>query len=494
MTFLSIDFGFFFHIGGEGTFELNVYTIFTLVGVIAALLTALRWFIARPSNIVICYLQNFVGSFFIFSGFVKAVDPLGTSYKMHEYFEAFAGEGLRPLWEYLATWSTFMAIVMIAAELFFGFMLLIGWKPRFTVGVIWWLTLFFTLLTGYTYLSGYGINAPFIFLAVAVFVIMALIAVPGISRKRNRIAAVVLISTGVLITRFFTMSSFHPFVETGMKVTDCGCFGDFIKLKPWETFYKDVILDVIILILVFGVKHVRPLFSEVMRTGMAAVTGVISLALCLYCVYFNEPVIDFRPYKIGNDINDLRTEKRPAKIEMVFVYRSNKTGLPKEFTYNEVMQGKMDYAEYDSMIERRENIKDPGIPAKITNLLIEDDEGLNITDTLLHDPNYSLMVVAYNLGKTNEDAFKQLNELAAAADKAGVKFYAVTVNDGHVEEFRHKNQTAYPFYHADETPLKTMIRSNPGLMLFKNGVVINKWHYRHLPSAEELNKSYFSKK
>ncbi|HLP51813.1 MAG TPA: DoxX family protein [Chitinophagales bacterium] len=472
---------------------MTVYTIFTIIGIAALVLTGLRWFIARPTNWLICYLQNFVGSLFIFSGFVKAVDPLGTGYKMHEYFEAFAGEGLRPVWEYLATWSTFMAIVMIALELFIGLMLIIGWKPKLTVAIIWWLTLFFTILTGYTYLSGYSINLPFIIQAVATFIILTLVAVPDKADKRNKIAIVAALFTVILVGRMWQIAGAHPFVETKMKVTDCGCFGDFIKLKPWETFWKDVILDFMIIILVLGTKHIRPVFGNVTRNAIAGVSGIVSLSLCLYTVYMNEPIIDFRPYAIGSDINEARKEKVPAKVEMVFVYRSNKTGQPKEFSYDDVMKGKMDYAEYDSMLERKDKVLDPGIPAKITNLRIENDEGGDITDTLLHDPNYSLMVVSHDLSKTSEAAFKQLNVLAAAAEKAGVKFYAVTLNDGHVEEFRHRNQTAFPFYSADATPLKTIIRSNPGLVLFKNGVVINKWHHKHLPGVEELNSEYFKK-
>jgi uncharacterized membrane protein YphA (DoxX/SURF4 family) len=473
------------------TLELNVYTIFTWVGVAALILTALRWFIARPSNLVICYLQNFVGSLFIFSGFVKAVDPLGTSYKMHEYFEAFAAEGLRPFWEYMATWSTFMAITMIALELFIGLMLLIGWKPKFTVAVIWWLTLFFTILTGYTYLSGYAINLPFIIQAIATFVILGLVALPKESKNRNRLAIVSLVIFSALVWRMLSIAGANAFVESKMKVTDCGCFGDFIKLKPWETFWKDIVLDVMIFILVLGNKHIRPVFGSMVRNGIAGVVGVASLAICLYTVYLNEPFIDFRPYKIGNDINEQRREKKAPKIEMAFTYK-DKAGNLHPVSYDDMMHGKLDTTW--TYVERKDNIIDPGIPAKILNLRIENDEGGDITDTLLHDPNYSLMVVSYNLSKTHEDAFKQLNELALGAEKAGVKFYAVTLNDGHVDEFRHRNQTAYPFYSADETPLKTMIRSNPGLILFKNGVVINKWHYRHLPTVEELNKTYFSKK
>lgn len=469
---------------------MTVYDIFGMVGAIALVLTLLRYFISKPSNILVAYLQYFVGSLFIFSGFVKAVDPLGTSYKMHEYFEAFAGEGLRPFWEYMAGFSTFMAISMIALELFVGFMLLIGWMPRVTVTIIWWLTLFFTILTGYTFLSGYAITKPFMLMAVAVSVMFALIPLMNTSNKRNRITILAFVFLAALLTFFFSHKGSHPFVETGMKVTDCGCFGDFIKLKPWQTFYKDLVLDAMILVLVLGIKHVRPVFNDTVRTALAGVTAVASLALCLYTVYFNEPVIDFRPYKIGSDIVEARKEKKAPVIEMLFVYKNKKTGELKEYKMTELTGLNYDEIEF---VERKDKVIDPGIPAKIINLRIENDEGAEITDDLLNDDNYSLMVVSYNLHKTNTDAFKQLNELAKGAEKAGVKFYMVTVNDGKLEEFRHKYQTAYPFYHADETPLKTIIRSNPGLVLFKKGVVVNKWHYKHFPTAAELENTYFKK-
>ena len=475
---------------------MTVYTIFEIVALVAFALTLIRYFVNKPSNLLITFLQNFIGAFFIFSGFVKAVDPLGTSYKMHEYFEAFSVEGLRPLWDFIAHFSTFMAIVMIALELFVGLMLIIGWKPKHTVSIIWLLTLFFTLLTGYTFLSGYEITKLFMLLSLVVILLFAFIIYPSTQAKRYKLtffafAALVVL---LLLTKFSTAFFTVPFTETSMKVTDCGCFGDFIKLKPWETFYKDLILDGIILILLLGVKNVRPIFSNVSRNVIAVIFGIATLAFCLYNVYLNKPVIDFRPYAIGNNINDLRKIKVPAKVQMVFVYRSNKTGKNKEFTYDEVMKGKMDYSEYDSMIERRDKVLDPGIPAKITNLRIENSDGGDITDTILHNPNYSLMVVSYNLDITHLPAFKELNAIAAQCDKIGIKFFAVTANNGHVDEFRHANQTAYPFYNADDIPLKTMIRSNPGLLLFKDGVVIIKWHYSHSPIFEELNAEYFSNK
>jgi uncharacterized membrane protein YphA (DoxX/SURF4 family) len=472
---------------------MNVYTIFGIVAFAAFVLALIRFVVNRPPNILITFLQDFVGVFFMFSGFVKAVDPLGTSYKMHEYFEAFAEEGLRPFWEYLANFSTFFAISMIALELFVGLMLIIGWRPRFTAGIIWLLTLFFTFLTGYTYLSGYCISKLFLLMAGVVILLFGMVAFPEKQSKRMNMAfmAIGILAAVFLFSKFSGKAFLCDFTETKMKVTDCGCFGDFIKLKPWETFYKDVILDVMILLLVLNVKMIRPVFSSAVRNGMAFGGGLISLLFCLYNVYSNEPVIDFRPYKIGANIKDEMIVKKYPVIDMVFRYKNKKTGEIKEYRQQDL--NNLNYDEVD-FVDRKDKVLDPGIPAVITNLRVENDEGEDITDSLLSDKNYSLMVVAYNLHKSHESAFKQLNEIAAGCSKAGIKFYAVTANDGKVDEFRHRNQTPYNFYNADETPLKTMIRSNPGLILLKNGVVINKWHYRHFPTFDELNRQYFAQK
>lgn len=468
---------------------MNVYTIFGIVAAAAFGLGVLRFVIKRPANLYITFLQDFIGVFFIFSGFVKAVDPLGTSYKMHEYFDAFAQEGGRPLWEFMSGFSTPIAILMIAAELFFGFMLLMGWRTKVTVAVIWWLTLFFTFLTGYTYLSGYCISKTFIVASGVVMLLFAALALPlkaGV-RRTMFISSIGLLIALFLFSKFSGQFLLCAFTETKMKVTDCGCFGDFIKLKPWETFYKDVILDVMILALLLTPQFISEIFSERLRNISAGIIGFVSIVFCLYNVYWNEPVLDFRPYAVGNNIPEQRKEKKPAVIQMQWQYRNKTTGQWETITYDDVMASKVNYDLYDTNY-REDKVLDPGIPAKITNLRIEDDEGNDLTDELFAEPGYSFMVVSQNLHKTNEAAFQKLNEIAAGSEKAGIKFFAVTVNDGQVEEFRHRNQCAYPFYHADETPLKTIIRSNPGLVLLKNGTVMNKWHFRHLPAWSELQK------
>jgi uncharacterized membrane protein YphA (DoxX/SURF4 family) len=461
---------------------MTVYTIFLYVGIAGLLLTALRFFFAKPANVLINFLQNFIGSLFIFSGFVKAIDPLGTSYKMHEYFEAMHMEFMNPM-------STPFSVFMIVLELALGLAIILGWRPKLTAVLLLLMTLFFTLLTGFTYLSGYSPTLTFwglFFLAVFGF------AVAGIAERafgRNAglglgVLALVLIFISV---KFTHLSFAANFSETKMKVTDCGCFGDFIKLKPWETFWKDVFLDVLIVFLTINYKKISSLFTELPRAILVYGVTTVSLIFCLYNFMWNEPVIDFRPYKIGSDINEMRKVLKPEVKDYVFIYKNKKSGEEKEFKTAELSAITEDW-EYK---DRKDIVLDPGIPAKITNLYVFDQEHVDITDSLLNNPEYSLAVISYKLSKSCDCCFKDhLNDIAAKCDKAGIQFYAITSEDP--EEFRHKHQCAYPFYMADETPLKTIMRSNPGLVLLKKGVVVNKWHRKHFPTYEELEKTYFS--
>lgn len=462
---------------------MTVYSIFAYVGIAALIISLLRFRGAKPKNIFINYLQNFVGSLFVFSGFVKAVDPLGTSYKMLDYFDV-----LRL--EFLATFSVPFSVTMIVLEILAGVAIIIGWRPKLTTSVLLLMTLFFTALTGFTYISGYSPSLLFWVLFIGTISGFALAGIAGKPLYRNfgwvtGIGSLLIIWAGIKFSSaFFTA----PFTETGMKVTDCGCFGDFIKLKPWETFWKDVFLDVLILFLTVNYKKVSTLFAELPRAIVAYGTAIVSFIFCLYNFVWSEPIIDFRPYKIGNNIVELRKALKPEVRDYRFIYKNKATSEEKEFSTAELSG--LNYEEWEYK-DRKDIIIDAGIPAKITNLFIYDEQQDDITDELLQYEGYSLVVVAYKLDKTNTSAFKQLNKLAEKSDKTGIKFYALSSDKA--ETFRHEHQTAYPFYQADETPLKTIMRSNPGLLLLKNGVVINKWHYKKLPEFEELNGLYFSK-
>ncbi len=425
---------------------MNVYSLFGLIGAIALGLYVLRVLVQKPKHLLFGYAQFFVGTLFIFSGAVKAIDPLGTSYKMHDYFAAFSQLGLAGLWNAMGEFSTPLAVFMIVFEIALGMAILVGWRPKLTLWLSFAMLIFFTVLTGFTYLNGYDWK--------------------------------LFLSEGKLI-----------FNEKNMKVTDCGCFGDFVKLKPWVSFYKDIFLDLVIVLLIIGSNKIEALFNPNARNIITFGSALVSWLFCIYSFEWNLPIVDFRPYKPGNNVKELRKEKVPPKTEFVFIYKNKASGEEKEFGVNDLT--KLNYDEW-TYKDRIDKVLDPGIPAVITNLFISNENKEDITEQLLSDKNYSMMVVAYKLGKTNTDAFIKLNDLAAKAEKLGLKFYAVTSGDVSIDEFRHKNQTAYPFYTADETPLKTMIRSNPGLILWKDGIVIDMWHHRHLPNFEDLDREYFS--
>jgi uncharacterized membrane protein YphA (DoxX/SURF4 family) len=468
---------------------MTVYSIFGLVGALALLVSLIRYWLNRPANLIIPYLQYFVAVLFLISGFVKIVDPLGTSYKMHEYFEAFSSLGMEPVWKSLADWSTPMAVLMIVAEMVLGVMLLLGWMPKLTSWLVYLLTLFFTVLTGFTYLSGYCPNASFA--AASVLVLISVLAGPFLWHSKYpswlRYGWLVVPLAFVLLAKYTDLFFGCAFTETGMKVTDCGCFGDAIKLKPWETFWKDVFLDVIILLLVLQ-QHLISGFSPKERT--AAVISILSIPLslvfALYNFVWNLPVIDFRPYKIGTNIREQRVEVAPV-MDYKFVYKNNKSGEEKTIGMKDFSSLNMEEWTY---VSRQDVVIKEGIPAKISNLYISDENHEDITDALLEEKGFSLIVVAYKIKGTEKSSYKALRELALAADKAGVKFYGLSSQESEAEQLRHEVQAPFPFYTADETPLKTIIRSNPGLVLMKDGVVKGMWHWRHLPTWNDLQNQY----
>lgn len=397
---------------------MNIYTLFTYIGLAALVLSAIRYFAQKPLNPFITYLQDFVGVLFIFSGFVKAVDPLGTAYKMNEYFHEFNFMFLDPF-------ALPFSVIMIVLEFALGFALLIGYRKQLTLWGLLLVILFFTFLTGFTAYTG--------------------------------------------------------------KVTDCGCFGDFIKLKPIQTFGKDVLLTVMILILYFKRKHIEPILSQVIGTSFVVVVTLVSTWYCFRNFYFNEPQLDFRPYKIGNYIPDLMTvpdSLKPIK-DFVFVYKNKKSGQQQEFDMKAISSINYDEWEY---VDRKEIIIREGEQPKIANFRIDNENGEDISEDILSNPNYAFWVVAYDLTKTDKAAFmEKINPLADAAEKAGYNVFAVSST--RADDFRHDVQAAYPFYSGDATFLKTMIRSNPGVMIVKQGTVIAKYHHKHLPSFEDIKSN-----
>ena len=298
-----------------------------------------------------------VGALFIFSGFVKLVDPIGSQYKFQEYFS----ESVLNM-EFLIPYALPFAILLIVAEILLGVTILIGYKPKITVWSLLILTLIFLFLTWY--------------------------------------------------------SAYYN------KVTDCGCFGDAIKLTPWETFYKNVILIALIILLVLKVSMIKPVFGG----KIPKIITLISLASFLFIIQHvltHLPIIDFRAYAVGKNIPE----------GMVFP-------------------------------------EDGSIPP-VHDFMLEDAQA-DLAPELLQKEKLMLIVI-YNLDKSDENGFSAIRETATKALKKGYTVYGVSASfTDDLLAAKEKHNFPFEFLFCDETTLKTMIRANPGVMILNKGTVMQK--------------------
>lgn len=377
-----------------------------------------------------------VGGLFIFSGFIKANDTVGFSYKMEEYFEVFKADSGLGLFEWMAHGSLPFAMIMTASEVILGIFLLIGYKRNLTLALLFAQIVLFTFLTFYS--ACYN------------------------------------------------------------KVTTCGCFGDFLVLKPWTSFWKDVVLMVLITILYAGKENINEISSPMFTATMAGLGVVASIWFPIY-TYRNLPILDFRAYKIGDNIRK-NMEKgegyKDAEYKTMMVYEGVKdNSIKKEMTQEDYMKSKIweDTLtwKFDTMVTNL--VRDAVNPPKITDFNVTDLNGTVITDSILNIKTYNYWLVAYDLSKTEDDAdlHAKINDFYKLAQMEKVPFIALTASGPKdIDAFKHKHNALYDFVMVDATVLKTMIRSNPGLMLMKDATVIMNWHYRNLPSYTEAKEKY----
>lgn len=271
---------------------------------------------------------------------------------------------------------------------------------------------------------------------------------------------------------FFTFLTFYSAYFN--KVTDCGCFGDAVKLTPWESFTKDVVLLIFILILLYGKKYIKPLFGP--RTSR--IIMVISLFLCgLFVNYVinHLPWIDFRPYKIGASIPDGMTVPADAP-KAIFEYAWTFDVNGEETTI--VTNG--EYPTLDGTFLEVETTEiQAGYEPPIHDFTIEQN-GEDFSGTLLQEENL-VMIIAYDLAKSNFEVYNELKKITDKAIANGFKVIGMSASNEEwsskaIDEFK----LDFPFYFTDETTLKTIVRSNPGVLVLKKGVIIQKVHYNDL--------------
>lgn len=358
---------------------------------------------------------------FIFSGFVKGVDPQGTAYKFTDYFRAFNFDFLEPL-------ALFFSFVLCAAELLIGLLLLFGVKLRLAV---WGAFLFMVIFTPLT----------------------------------------------------FVLAIFNP-------VHDCGCFGDAIKLTNWETFIKNIVFLSASLLLLMGRSKFPRKFIKVKEFILFILLGIIAF-LPPFIGYTKLPLLDFRPYKVGVNIPDaMKIPDGATPDEYITTLYYEKDGVVKEFNENNMPWQDSTWKFVDSKSE----IVKKGYTPPIESFSISTTNGQEIADSILSYKGYFFLIIAPRLDKTSLKSTDKLNELYIKAKEFGYGFACVTSStQGDIDSFVGKTGAAYPFYNADETMLKTIIRANPGLILLNNGTIIGKWHYSKLPKSEYLSGNLLAK-
>lgn len=364
-------------------------------------------------KILVSISRILVGALFIFSGFIKLNDPLGFSYKLQEYF----GTDVLNL-PFLEPYALGIAIFVVVFEVILGIFLLIGYKPKFTVWSLLAMIIFFTFLTFY--------------------------------------------------------SAYYE------KVADCGCFGDAFKdligrtLKPWESFKKDVVLLVLIIIILFGRRHIKPVFNKFGLTIVALLSFVGCLGFAYY-VLMHLPAIDFRAYKIGNNIQqEMSTPPDAAKPLIEYNYTFKVNG--KEETHT-VTSG---YPDVDGEFLRVDSkILDEGFVPAIQDFSIESDDE-DLTQEFLAEPKL-VMVVMYDLTKAEWEGVEKLKSMSDAALKKGYKVIGLTSSGGDAKaRFKADNKLNFDFYLCDEKVLKTIVRANPGIVVLNKGTVTQKVHWNDI--------------
>lgn len=303
----------------------------------------------------------FVGAMFVFSGFVKLVDPIGSQYKFEEYFS----EAVLNI-TFLEPYALQFSILLIIAEIMLGVMLLLGFKSKFTVWSLFVLSLIFLFLTWYSAVTN--------------------------------------------------------------KVTDCGCFGDAIKLTPYETFWKNVILIVLVVVLLIRVKDIKEILPTKITVAITLVC-LLSFSYITYYVLNHLPIIDFRAYAVGKNI--------PAGMEFP---------------------------------------DDPEAMPPIQNFVLEDSQN-DLTDQILAEEKV-LLVIVYQIEKANEEGFADVKKVVDEAIKKGYKVYGVTSSfPDDLILVQNKYDLPFEFLFGDPTTLKTIIRANPGIVTLSKGTVTGKWNW-----------------
>lgn len=365
-----------------------------------------------------------IGIIFIYSGLVKGIDPLGTTYKLIDYFNAFSINGLNSI-------SLLLSILLSALEFLIGLTIVLNVKIKW-----------------------------------------------------SSIGALVFMSTFTPLTLFIALSN---------PVSDCGCFGDAFVITNWETFLKNIILLAAAIITFKERNRYKSDSSKIEEYFWIVAASIFILGISIYS-YRHLPLLDFRPYKTGVNITEamnIPEGEATDEYRSVFKYKNLKTNDIKEF--DESNYPWQDTLTWEYVDIRQEIIKEGYHPSINDFTLIHPYSG-DISEEILNNQGYSFLLISYNINNYDNSNQENINKLAAFCQENGHDFYCVSSSlEEDLQKFTKENNIDYEFCNMDETQLKTIVRSNPGLLLLKNGTIMKKWHNNDIPNVSELkNKDLLS--
>jgi len=381
-------------------------------------------------KLAITIVRIIVGVLFIFSGLVKANDPLGLSYKMKEFFEIwnsgleygsfFLKDILINLFQFLHDRSLSLSVFMIAFEILAGVALLLGWRIRIFSWLLLLLILFFTFLTGYAYYSG--------------------------------------------------------------RFTNCGCFGDCIPITPKTSFLKDIVLTVLIIFLFRYRKNIRPYFTANANFGIMTAVTVFSFGLQWYVLNYL-PIVDCLPFKKRNSIAE-KMKPPPGSVQDSFAIRFvyEKGGKEFEFSPTELPGDLNTYTFKDrtDKLVRKGNADPP-----IKGFSLKTPSGDDSTNAVLSEP-LCLLLFCEDFSTPVKAWEKNFEDLLGRASQKGIPAYIVTASTNEAALALQKTPFAnLQVFECDFTAIRTAARTNPCLYLLKQGTVVNKWSYKTMSHAKD---------
>ena len=352
---------------------------------------------------------------FIFSGYVKAIDPLGTLYKLKDYAAAMSLNGLLPDWALVG-----VAIALGALEF-----------------------------------------------ALGVFMLFAV--------RRHVVSRITL--------AFMTaMTALTLWIFVADPVKDCGCFGDALKLTNGETLLKNIVLSACAALVAWRPADMARFISRSNQWIVRYYTVAYIVITSVYCLY-TLPIFDFRPYHVGMNIKqgmEIPEGAEQPEFESTFLLRKN--GETREFTLENYPDSTWEYVDTRT-VQTKKGYEPPIHDFALTSC----DTGEDITEQVLTKKGYTFLLVSPRLAVADDSNFGDIDQIYEYAEENGADFYCVTASaNDEIERWRDLTGAEYQFCNADETTLKTMIRSNPGLMLLKDGTIIGKWSHNALPQTDDL--------